>query len=183
MTRDNSKTRYGKLSITLHWLTLLLFVGVYACVEVKGYLPKGNDARGLLMGFHGLFGASIFALVWIRLLGRRTPRPPITPPPPTWQTGLALLTHLALYGLMIITPILAWLMLAAGDKPFPYFGFHFPAPIAIDLDNAKFIKSCHELLGNAGYWLVGLHAAAGLFHHYWMGDNTLQRMLFERKRS
>jgi cytochrome b561 len=31
--------------------------------------------------------------------------------------------HLALYVLMIATPILAWLMLAAADKPFPYFGF------------------------------------------------------------
>jgi cytochrome b561 len=25
--------------------------------------------------------------------------------------------------------------------------------------------------------LIGLHAAAGLFHHYWVRDNTLTRML------
>ncbi len=29
MTRDTAVTRYGKLSITLHWLMLALFVGVY----------------------------------------------------------------------------------------------------------------------------------------------------------
>ncbi|MCK8665370.1 cytochrome B, partial [Pseudomonas azerbaijanoccidens] len=31
-----------------------------------------------------------------------------------------------------------------------------------------------------GYWLIGLHAAAGLFHHFWVKDNTLERMLIER---
>jgi cytochrome b561 len=35
-------------------------------------------------------------------------------------------------------------------------------------------------LGSAGYWLIGLHAAAGLFHHYWVRDNTLVRMLPKR---
>jgi cytochrome b561 len=89
-------------------------------------MPKGSEARGLLMGLHGLFGTSIFVLVWMRLLGRLTPRPPITPAA-AWQTGISHLMHLALYVLMIATPILAWLMLAAADKPFPYFGFHVPA--------------------------------------------------------
>jgi len=120
MTRDTAVTRYGKLSITLHWLMLALFVGVYTCVEIKGFMPKGSEARGLLMGFHGLFGTSIFVLVWVRLLGRLSPRPPITPKPPAWQTGISHLMHLALYVLMIATPILAWLMLAAADKPFPF---------------------------------------------------------------
>jgi cytochrome b561 len=84
--------------------------------------------------------------------------------------------HLALYVLMIATPILAWLMLAAADKPFPYFGFHVPAQ-SPSTRTAKQLKYWHELLGSAGYWLIGLHAAAGLFHHYWVRDNTLVRML------
>ncbi|MGO4004879.1 cytochrome b [Pseudomonas fluorescens] len=182
MTRNVAVTRYANLSIILHWLMLALFVGVYASVELKGMLPRGSSARSLLMGFHGLFGLSIFALVWLRLLGRLTPRPPIIPKPPAWQTGLSHLMHLALYGLMIATPILAWLMLAAGDKGFPYFGFHLPAPVAVDPDLAKRLKYWHELLGSSGYWLIGLHAAAGLFHHYWVRDNTLNRMLLQRHR-
>jgi len=28
-----------------------------------------------------------------------------------------------------------------------------------------------------GYWLIGLHALAGLYHHYVQRDNTLLRML------
>lgn len=180
MTHAPVVPRYKKLSITLHWLMLGLFVGVYACVELKGYLPKGSEARGLLMGLHGLFGTGIFALVWVRLLGRLSPRPPIIPKSPAWQTAIAHLTHVSLYGLMIATPLLAWLMLAAGDKPFPYFGFHLPAPLAVDPNFAKQLKYWHELIGTSGYWLIGLHALAGLFHHYWVKDNTLDRMLIRR---
>ena len=42
---------------------------------------------------------------------------------------------------------------------------------------AKEIEGWHVLFGQIGYWLIGLHAAAGLFHHYWVRDNTLVRML------
>lgn len=180
MTRDKTTQCYGKLSITLHWLMLALFVGVYVCIEIKGLLPRGDTLRGLFLGLHGLFGLSIFALVWVRLLGRLTPRPHITPALPAWQTGTSHLMHLALYVLMIATPLLAWLMLAAGGKPMPYFGFFLPAPVPVDPDLAKQFKYWHELLGSAGYWLIGLHAAAGLFHHYYVGDNTLTRMLPRR---
>ncbi|KQZ91485.1 MULTISPECIES: cytochrome b [unclassified Pseudomonas] len=180
MTGDKTTQRYTRLSITLHWLMLALFVGVYVCIETKGLLPRGNPLKGLFLGLHGLFGLAIFALVWVRLLGRLTPRPPITPALPAWQTAISHLMHLALYVLMIATPLLAWLMLAAGGKPMPYFGFFLPAPVAVDPDLAKQLKQWHELLGSAGYWLIGLHAAAGLFHHYYVGDNTLTRMLPRR---
>lgn len=176
MNPDLLPQRYARLSITLHWLMLALFVGVYGCVEFKGLLPRGHALKAPLPGTHALFGMAIFALVWIRLLGRLKRRPPILPHPPAWQTTLAHLTHLALYLLMIATPILAWLMLSAAGKPVPWFGFALPSPIALHPEMAKQFKEWHELIGNAGYWLIGLHAGAGLYHHYWMGDNTLARI-------
>ncbi|ROL92314.1 MULTISPECIES: cytochrome b [Pseudomonas chlororaphis group] len=178
MTAQSVPSRYARLSILMHWLMLALFVGVYACIELKGLMPKGSTARGLFLGLHSLFGISIFALVWIRLVARLQPRPPILPAPSAWQTGLSHLMHLVLYALMIATPLLAWLMLSAAGKPVPYFEFFLPAaPVTVDPDQARFFKHWHEQLGSAGYWLIGLHALAGLFHHYWVGDNTLKRML------
>lgn len=38
-------------------------------------------------------------------------------------------------------------------------------------------KEIHETGGTIGYYLIGLHAVAALFHHYVMRDNTLVRML------
>ena len=59
----------------------------------------------------------------------------------------------------------------------PYFGFFLPAPIAVDPELVKQLKYWHELLGSTGYGLIGLHVLAGLFHHYYVGDDTLTRML------
>jgi cytochrome b561 len=33
------------------------------------------------------------------------------------------------------------------------------------------------VIGTLGYFLIGLHTAAALFHHYVSKDNTLVRML------
>ncbi|QOU02298.1 cytochrome b [Pseudomonas fluorescens] len=180
MTENQMTTRYARLSMSLHWLMLALFVGVYACIEIKGLLPRGHALKGVFLGGHALFGIGIFVLVWLRLLGRLAPRPAIVPRPPAWQTAASHLMHLALYGLMIITPLLAWLMLNAAGKPVPYFEFGLPSLAAPDPDLARQFKHWHEWLGSAGYWLIGLHAAAGLFHHYWVRDNTLVRMLPKR---
>ena len=43
------------------------------------------------------------------------------------------------------------------------------------------IKEIHETIGTIGYYLIGLHAAAALAHHYLMHDNTLLRMLPRRR--
>ena len=103
-----------------------------------------------------------------------------SPALPAWQTGMSHLMHSMLYILMIATPLLAWLLLSAEGKPMPYFGFFLPSPIAVDPSLAKQFKHWHELLGSTGYWLIGLHAATGLIHHYWVGDNTLTRILPRR---
>lgn len=39
------------------------------------------------------------------------------------------------------------------------------------------LADIHEAIGTIGYYLIGLHAAAALHHHYFMHDNTLLRML------
>jgi cytochrome b561 len=39
------------------------------------------------------------------------------------------------------------------------------------------LEDVHEALATAAYWLVGLHAAAALWHHFVLRDATLRRML------
>lgn len=170
--------RYGTLSIAMHWLMLALIAGTYACIELKGNFPKGSDGRALLSQWHFMLGLSVFALVWLRLIGRMIhPTPPITPTPPAWQNSLAKLMHLALYALMIGLPLAGWATLSAAGKPIPFWGLELPPLLDPNPDLAKQIKGWHETAANVGYWLIGLHALAGLFHHYISRDNTLVRML------
>lgn len=174
----NTADGYSALSISLHWLTLLLLIAVYALMELKGVYPKGSAPREAMKDWHYILGLSVFCLVWLRLGTRFSgPSPMVVPAMPAGQALLAKAMHLALYALMIALPLLGWLTLSASGTAVPFWGLELPALIAKNKDTAKLLKEIHETLANAGYFLIGLHAAAALFHHYVKRDNTLKLML------
>lgn len=178
MSLLNTNARYGSLSIALHWLMLLLFIGVYATIELRVNFPKGSETRELLKEWHFMLGLSIFFLVWLRLAARViAPSPKIVPVLSKPQEWLAKLMHLALYALMIILPLAGWIILSAAGKPIPFFGFELPALTGQNIELSKQLKGTHELVGKIGYFLIAAHAAAALIHHYVQKDNTLTRML------
>ncbi|MCC6202305.1 MAG: cytochrome b [Gammaproteobacteria bacterium] len=178
MTWKNTEQRYGSLSIAMHWGMLLLMIAVYACIELRVFYPKGSDPREALKQWHFMLGLTVFALLWLRLALRLLgPIPRIEPPLGIWQQRFAALMHLALYLFMFVMPLLGWLLLSSEDKPIPFFGLQLPALIGPDEALAKSLGEIHETIGTLGYFLIGLHAAAALAHHYFWHDNTLARML------
>lgn len=177
----NSTARYGSLSIGLHWLMLPLLAAVYACIELRELSPKGSDPREALKTWHFMLGLSVLVLVSLRFAVHLTgPIPRIVPDPLRWQKLSAKLMHLALYVLMIAMPLVGWLILSAEGKPIPFFGLQLPALIGESKYLAELTKEIHETSGTVGYYLIGLHAAAALFHHYVVRDNTLRRILPSR---
>ncbi len=178
MSWRNTEIRYGSLSIALHWLMLLLIVAIYAAIELREIYPKGSDPREALKTWHFMLGLTCLALVMVRLAARvGAPRPGITPVLPPWQHKIGSLMHLLLYALMIGMPIAGWLLRSAEGKPIPFFGLELPPLIAADKATAEFLKEAHETAGTVGYFVIGFHALAALFHHYVRRDNTLRRML------
>ena len=88
--------------------------------------------------------------------------------------------HFALYALMIGMPLLGWLTLSAGGKLIPFFGLQLPPLAGESKVVADWAKEIHEVGRTIGYFLIGLHAAAALYHHYFVRDDTLQRMMPSR---
>lgn len=173
--------RYGTFSIAMHWLMLALLVAVYACIELRELFPKGSDTREALKAWHFSLGLWVLLLVWLRLIVRITePRPAPVPTQAGWQTAGAALMHAVLYVFMIGMPIIGWLLLSAEGKTVLFFGFRLPALTAESEDAAHRWEEIHETAGEIGYFLIGLHAAAALFHHYVQRDGTLRRMLPRR---
>ncbi|GAB3032987.1 cytochrome b [Bowmanella dokdonensis] len=169
--------RYHSASIVLHWLMFLLLVAVYACIELREFYPKGSDPREALKHWHFMLGLSVGLLVILRIYFRlRYSRPAITPEPAAWQEKLAKLVHGLLYALMLLMPIGGWLILSGEAKSIPFFGLDLPPLMGPDKDLAHQIEELHETFGQVGYFLIGLHALAALFHHYLLKDNTLKRM-------
>lgn len=178
MTWKNSTIRYGSLSIALHWLIFILIAATYSFILLREIFPKGSDPRETMKALHFMLGLSVLLLVLPRIVMRfMGSTPSITPEPPAWQHSAARLTHLALYAFMVVMPLLGWLMLSAAGKPIPFYGLQLPALINEDKELAKFIKEIHETLGEIGYYLIGLHVLAALYHHFIQRDNSLLNML------
>lgn len=179
MQFKNTQSRYSTLVIALHWLMLFVLIAVYAFMELRGVAPKGSDLRANMKSLHYLLGLLILALVMLRIGARWAAgtAPDIQPPIPYWQDKLSQLLHYSLYAFMVVTPILGWLTLSADGKPIVLFGLPIPSLLDANESLSNQIKQLHETVASAGYFLIGLHAAAGLFHHYIQRDNTLVRML------
>lgn len=179
MMQDHHIQRYGSTAIFLHWLTLALLVGVYGAIELREFYPRGSALREGLKTWHYMLGLTMFGLVWVRVINSLLARAP-DPVERGWRHALSRVTHLALYLLMISMPIAGWLILSGEGEAVPFFGLTLPPLTGKDGAFAESLKELHELGGTIGYWLIGLHAVAALFHQYILRDALFKRMLPHR---
>lgn len=168
--------KYSGLRVALHWLTVVLVVAVYATINLKDFFPKGSSARDGIKEWHFMLGLCMLAVVLVRLLARWAQPGPPDLAGPVWQLRLAKAVHWSLYIFMIGMPLAGWLVLSTAGKPVPFFGFELPPLMGLDKILSKQIKDVHETVATIGYFVIGLHALAALFHHYILKDNTLRRM-------
>ncbi len=174
----STTSSYGWLSMSLHWLMLILIVLTYATIDLKSVFPRESAARDLIVTCHYMLGLTVFCFVWLRLWARSAGAVPIIEPGMTTsQARLSKAVHVALYALMIALPILGWLFLSARGKPVVLLGMELPILIDKNQGVAKLLRSVHTNIATAGYFLIGLHAAAGIYHHYVKRDNILKLML------
>jgi cytochrome b561 len=170
--------RYSAASIILHWLMLVLIVGVYAAIELRELFPKGSDPREAMKTWHFMLGLSVLGLVWVRIAARLIwPAPKPARDTPQWRHVAAAATHMALYVLMIGMPLAGWAILSAEGEAIPFFGLELPPLIGKNDALAERVEEIHEFGGTMGYWLIGLHAAASVFHQLVLRDRLLGRML------
>ncbi|MDD0809115.1 cytochrome b [Curvibacter sp. RS43] len=172
--------RFAPPTLWLHWLMALLLTAVVLCIELHELWPKGDPTRALLKNWHFTLGLAVFALVWLRLLLRWAgPKSPaVAPPLKRWQANLSHTVQAGLYLLMIALPLLGWMALSASGKaPTLWGGWTLPLLLAPDKALADTLMDWHEAGATLGFWLVGLHTAAALVHHFVQRDNTLRRML------
>ncbi|PWK92351.1 cytochrome b [Fulvimonas soli] len=165
--------RYDRLAVVLHWLSVLLVALAYLSIELRG--PRGSDSRAFWTNVHLWSGSLLLALSMPRLLWRwwRGAPPPVPAGP--LSDGLRRAVHAALYGFVLLQPLLGMLALNLGGRPVVLAGWSFslagPMPAL-----GKAFEESHELLGNLFYAVIGVHAAAALWHHCVRRDGLLSRM-------
>ncbi len=179
MTLKNTDERWGAVSQSLHWLIVVLILGLGVVGLTMGELPK-TPKYFWVYTMHKSFGITVLVLMLARLAWRLyagAPKP--VAGTPGWQQAIASVTHWLLYALALAMPLSGWLYdSASGLRPFKFFGL-FAMPKLVAPDNA--LKALTHELHEWGFWLlialVAAHAGAAFYHHLFRHDATLARML------
>ncbi len=178
----NDQGCYGLVAVTLHWLTALAVVGLFALgvwmVELSYYdiwyrrAPDAHRSAGVL-----LFGVVAFRLLW-RLVN---PTPRHDPRVSGLEQRLAGLAHRLLYLLLFAVILSGYMISTADGRAVDVFGlFSVPATISGLENQEDMAGDVHRALSYALVGIAGVHALAALKHHFIDGDRTLDRMLGRR---
>src|SRR5690606_21582022 len=147
MLLKNTRTRWGGVSQTLHWIVVALVLAMAWIGLTMGDLPNGPD-KVRTFALHKSIGLTTLALVVLRIGWRlHAGAPAPVAGTPRWQERIASLTHLGLYALLLAMPLSGWLMNSAAGFPLQWFGlFNLPALAGRDHDLHELAESVHEWL-------------------------------------
>lgn len=178
---DRQTNRYSAAMQILHWLTAIVVLAAFI------YGPGGSEARVYAAArdfdrqLHETLGLCVLALVTLRIVWRVLGTHPAPAAGPAWMTVAARLVQVALYALLFAVPLTAiagaWL---EGHALTLLGGLTIAPPLSESHALGDKIAGVHTWLGDAIVWLAGVHAAAGLFHHYVLKDGVLRSMLPHR---
>jgi cytochrome b561 len=173
-----SATRYNPVAKALHWLVFALVlvqfvIGWTMPATRRGVIP------GRLINLHLSFGVLILAVVLIRVLWRRAhPVAVGAEDIPQWEQTAARATHLLMYALLLVLPILGWAAASARDWTVRVFDLvTLPHLVAAEAKIGFLAGDVHVVLSYVLLGLIGLHVAAALYHYLVRRDRVLQRML------
>lgn len=175
---QQSVTRYSAPAQTLHWLTAALVLVAFI------YGPGGSEervysaSRDFDRQLHETLGVSVLMLVALRIVWRMVDARPEPPKLPRWMDIIAKVVRMALYVLLFAVPFTAiagaWM---EGHALTLLGGIRIAPPIVESHAIGETIASVHTWLGDAIIWIAGMHALAGLYHHFVLKDGVLRSML------
>lgn len=175
----NTRSSFGLMAISLHWLTAMTVLGLFALglwmVDLTYYDPWYRSAPWI----HKSIGVLLFAALLLRLSWHRlNPRPePLSTHSP-WERRAAGVVQVLLYVLLAAVMISGYLISTADGRAVDVFDwFSVPATVT-GLDNQEDLAGdVHLALAIVLVSLALVHALAALKHHFLDRDPTLKRML------
>jgi cytochrome b561 len=172
----NTQARFPAVSRLLHWLmaamiVAMLFIGVSMAASVSARYE-------LLVSIHRPLGIAIFVLCVIRFVNRFINPPPELPDTvPSLQRFAAKASHIVLYALMFVTPLVGWGMLSAARYPIVLYGpLRLPPILPHDLMLYVWLRDLHTDLAYLFFAIFLAHFGAALFHGLIRRDGVLASM-------
>jgi cytochrome b561 len=172
----STQAHFPAVSRLLHWLmaamiVAMLFIGV-------GMAASLSPRYELLVSIHRPLGIAIFVLCVIRIVNRFINPPPELPDAvPSLQRFAAKASHVLLYALMFIMPLVGWGMLSAARYPIVLYGpLRLPPILPHDLTLYAWLRDLHTDLAYLLFATFLAHFGAALFHGLIRRDGVLESM-------
>ncbi len=184
---SDSTSRFGRVSIALHWLTACLIFSMIALGLAASYWPFDTAetlaTKARLFSFHKTLGVLTFFVAALRILWRLTQsRPAALAQGGRLQHFAAETVHWSLYVALVAVPLTGWVHHAAsiGFAPILWpLGQGLPF-VPKSLEWAAVFGKLHYVFNIVLASSIALHVVGALRHHVIDKDETLRRMLSSR---
>jgi cytochrome b561 len=171
----NAIDRYGAAAIAFHWAMFLLVIAIGILGLLHDSWPKATQP--FWINVHAVCGLALWLLLLARIWWRaRHPPPPLPPDAGTFSRATAGPVHFLLYALLFVIPII-------GLVTFIWHGRNldlglFQVNFGVRKNPAVFhpTEDVHGYLAYGLFTVAGIHALAGLWHHFVRRDAVLKRM-------
>ena len=173
----NTQHSYGWLSITLHWVSALCVIALFAVgfwmVDLNYYSEWYRTAPHYHKSVGLLFAAlTLLRLIWVTL----NPRP-VSEGKPV-ERRLAAVAHKIMYLLLFTLFLSGYLISTADGRGIEVFDWFTVPALGAFIENQEDVAGwVHEWLAYTLISLAVLHALAALKHHFFDKDKTLRKML------
>lgn len=175
-TGRTAAPHYDALTQFIHWVTVGAVAAAFIIGLVMEEMARG-PAKTQLVNLHASLGVLVLVLTAVALSWRVVTAMPVPSGSPAMKLA-AHAMHITLFALVLAIPLSGILMMAAKGRSFDVFGlFTVPPLMATDRALGETLEEAHEVLSYLLLGLVGLHAAAAIFHQMVLKDGTLSRML------
>src|SRR6266849_4111529 len=168
--------QFAAFSRVLHW-TMAVMVLTMLCIGVAMVVSLGD--YHVLVSIHRPLGIAILILVVVRFVNRLLNPPPPFPASMSCAERLAATaSELAMYGLMLVLPLVGWGMLSAARYPIVLYGsVHLPFILPPSPALYAVLRKVHTVLDYLFFLTFLAHFAAILFHTLVLRDGILKRMV------
>jgi cytochrome b561 len=167
---------YSPAARLAHWLTAGLLVALFGLGLSMTRFIEG-DAKLRVYRWHEWVGLTVFAVTAFRLCWRAIHLPPPLDLP-RFERLARRLVHGAIYGVLMVQPVVGWMMSTAFGFPVNYLGvIALPEPVPVDRALAEQLQWVHFTLAMTLLGLLLAHMGGVLYHHLIRQDTVLQRML------
>lgn len=170
------RARFPAFSRLLHWLMAVMILAML--LIGIGMAASVSERYRVLVSIHRPLGIAILILVVVRLVNRLfNPAPSLPATMSVPEKFGAKGSHVLLYILMALLPLVGWGMLSAARYPIVLFGgLHLPPILPHNLSLYSGLRQLHTVLAFLLFATFIAHFGAALFHGLVRRDGVLESM-------